>query len=336
MKPATFEPPTPPTPPTADQITIAITVFHRTEFIRQAIDSALDQTVPVRVIVVEDCAPSDEVRALVEKTYGDRVRYFRNPKRRGTFDNWNACLEDCETAWISILHDDDFLRPNFVETMLEVAEAAPPAGAYFSWRAAWFDDRQVYQEEPADPRMGAKPWRVLDLETFALTNQVYFPGQLLHVESVRSLGGFRGRSLYAGDWEMWFKLAFHFGAVQTRAAIGVGRSHSGLTRETNRIVRSGRRAALDIVQTRRNFTLLRSRFPKARFDRRDFLAVSPLPIKSLLACLNGFSPRIARYHLGLLLASKPPSNKYRLFQLGAAWGRLCFLYAAARLSRWRR
>ncbi len=41
----------------AGDITIAVTVFNRRKYVKQAIASALGQTRPVRVIVVEDCGP---------------------------------------------------------------------------------------------------------------------------------------------------------------------------------------------------------------------------------------------------------------------------------------
>ena len=98
----------------ADQITIAVTVFGRRTYLRQAVASALDQTVPVRVIVVEDCGPDPTLEAFVRKEFGSRIEYFRNQRRRGIFGNWNACMDLCQTAWLSILHDDDYLAPGFV------------------------------------------------------------------------------------------------------------------------------------------------------------------------------------------------------------------------------
>ena len=92
-----------------DQITIAVTVYSRRQYISQAVNSALNQTVPARVMVVEDCGPDPELESFVRKEFGSRIKYIRNPKRRGLFGNWNACLELCKTEWITILHDDDYL-----------------------------------------------------------------------------------------------------------------------------------------------------------------------------------------------------------------------------------
>src|SRR5271168_1455616 len=112
----------------AADITIAITVFNRRDYVLGAMRSALEQTVPVKVIVVEDCGPDKGLRDFIVDEFGSRVEYFRNPRNRGLFDNWNACMEYCRTTWFSILHDDDLLLPDFVEKMLKVAAEAPGRG----------------------------------------------------------------------------------------------------------------------------------------------------------------------------------------------------------------
>jgi len=116
----------------AEDITIAVTVFNRRQFLKQAIGSALDQGSPARVIVVEDCGPDPELAAFVMREFGSRIEYFRNQRRRRIFGNWNACIEYCRTPWLSILHDDDYLTPNFVQAMVELGRLAPHCGLYFA------------------------------------------------------------------------------------------------------------------------------------------------------------------------------------------------------------
>ena len=41
----------------ADQITIAVTVYNPRQYLVQAVERALNQTVPVKVMVGEDCGP---------------------------------------------------------------------------------------------------------------------------------------------------------------------------------------------------------------------------------------------------------------------------------------
>ncbi len=58
-----------------DQITIAVTVYNRRQYLRQAIRSALSQSVPVRVLVVEDCGPDPMLQSYVTAEFGSRVAY---------------------------------------------------------------------------------------------------------------------------------------------------------------------------------------------------------------------------------------------------------------------
>jgi len=125
----------------------------------EAIESALAQTVPVKVIVVEDCGPDPGLRDLITARFGDPITYFRNPKNRGLFDNWNACMEYCTTSWISILHDDDLLRPGFVAAMLALHQRAPECSIYFG-RSAILEGSQVQLTEPVSWPDG---WRKLEL-----------------------------------------------------------------------------------------------------------------------------------------------------------------------------
>src|SRR3974377_1327053 len=112
-------------------ITIAVTVFDRREYIEQAIASALGQTLPVRVMVVEDCGPYADLEPKVLARFGTRLTYHRNPRRSGLFANWNVCLERCTTSWLCLLHDDDFLSPDFVQAMLELEARIPGKGLYY-------------------------------------------------------------------------------------------------------------------------------------------------------------------------------------------------------------
>src|SRR6266567_2936375 len=167
-------------------ITIAVTLYDRRDFIQQAVLSALDQTVPVNVMVVEDCGPDPGLQSFVFDRFGPRIKYLRNPRRRGLFDNWNACIQYCGTRWLSILHDDDYLKENFVEAILALYAAAPGRGLYFgNYIAVNPKGEPLYLGEP----VAKDVWRNIDLRALADSNCLGFGGHLFPVECVRRLGG---------------------------------------------------------------------------------------------------------------------------------------------------
>jgi glycosyltransferase involved in cell wall biosynthesis len=298
-------------PPTAETLSIAVTVYNRRDYILQSIASALEQTPTVRVIVVEDHSPDPGLRDLVLSRFGEKIRYISNPKRRGLFGNWNACLDACETEWISILHDDDYLLPGFVRTMLDFAAEAPVCGLYFcSQRLVDANGNPVPSPFPQVSSSGRK----IDPCAYALRLDTLFPGQLLHVASAKALGAFRESSQYCGDWEMWHKLVCTCGARQTSSVLAVNRWHEDPIRGTTKVIRLGRKRALEFVQIKRNLHRLRSESTPALFDRTSLLASSPAALKEILPWAQGLSPRLLRYNAGLIVKSKPPSLGYALLR----------------------
>jgi GT2 family glycosyltransferase len=295
-----------------EHITIAVTVYDRPNFVLGAVRSALEQTLPVRVMVVEDCAPDFRIRGAVTGEFGSRVRYIRNPRNRGLFDNWNACLEYCETSWISILHDDDLLHPGFVETMIRLARAAPGKSLYFG-QSAVIDERG--QREPAQPVPWKNDWREIDLAELADLCFLMFPGQLFRVADAQAVGGVRPHSRFTGDWDLWFRLALLGGGAQTAVEVSTVRTHDGEGRGSCRVERMGWKWALDNMQRKRNlFRLRRDKSLSIPFDRTKLLAQSPIPQRVLLRHARSFPPRLLAYNWWLFVHSKPPSIHYAMFQ----------------------
>jgi glycosyltransferase involved in cell wall biosynthesis len=297
----------------ADQITIAITVYDRRDFIEQAIDSALSQTIPVKVIVVEDCGPDLTLQAFVKTRFGARIKYVRNPERRGLFDNWNACLEHCDTPWLSILHDDDYFEATFVETMLNLHQAAPGRGLYFG------NSREV-NKAGQFVRFGqpvvAGPRQEIDLRALADANVLGFEGHLFPVEFARNVGGFRSNSCYCGDWEMWFKLVSRYGGVQTGTVVAVVRYYSEDQRKgTTGVSRAGKNYLATIVQRKRNYAYLKTARRIQGFDVKALRYKTGMSSKYMFWYGAGFSPRILDYNIRLFLGFPSLSPRQRLFQL---------------------
>lgn len=297
-----------------EQITIAVTVYSRRDFILEAISSALKQTVPVRVIVVEDCGPDRTLQDQVCSEFGEKIRYYRNQQRRGLFDNWNACLDYCSTPWISILHDDDLLCPDFIESILSLAEKAPDRALYFG-RAAILDEKGRL----AEPAQVYWPdgWREINPIELAERCFLMFPGQLFNIERARSIGGFRRNSYFTGDWDLWFRLVLCSGGAQSARRTSVARSHYGLDRGTSRVNRRGWAHCLDNIQRKRNLRLLsQNGVGTVAFDRTKTLKSHPVPLRLLLAHAAEFEKRILRYNARLFVNSTPPYLKYAMIQCG--------------------
>ncbi len=104
---------------------IVITTYNRVELLKRAIATALDQTIPCEVIVVDN-ASTDGTQAYVE-SLGDRVIYHRNATNANHSGAVNAGVERATGTWIKLVDDDDYLAPNCIETMAQAIRQRPAA-----------------------------------------------------------------------------------------------------------------------------------------------------------------------------------------------------------------
>jgi glycosyltransferase involved in cell wall biosynthesis len=112
-----------------DLLTIAIPCYERKEFILEALESALNQTVKCKIIVVDNCSSHNYFEKIcLEK----RVTYYRNEKNIGLFPNINRCYELADTEYVKILDDDDILLPTYVESFLKAKELYPDIDVFYT------------------------------------------------------------------------------------------------------------------------------------------------------------------------------------------------------------
>ena len=130
------------------KFSIVITTYNRLNLLRRAIDSALAQTMPCEVVVVDDCS-SDGTQAYIQQrcealaSAGDkRLIYHCNSENLGHSKSVNAGVDLATGDWIKPLDDDDYLAPNCIEVM-ECAIALRPQAVICSCQAAQVDANEV-------------------------------------------------------------------------------------------------------------------------------------------------------------------------------------------------
>ena len=109
----------------APSFSIVITTYNRVELLKRAIATALDQTVPCQVIVVDN-ASTDGTQAYVE-SLGSQVLYHRNPTNANHSGAVNAGVERATGTWIKLVDDDDYLAPTCIEEIARAIKQRPEA-----------------------------------------------------------------------------------------------------------------------------------------------------------------------------------------------------------------
>ncbi len=114
-------------PPADEPITwtVIIATHNRPAMLRRAVESALNQTRPCQIIVVDD-ASTDETPSLLA-TFPD-VQTIRTESSVGQSAANNLALPHATGTWIKFIDDDDWLTPDCLATMAHGLLQARRAG----------------------------------------------------------------------------------------------------------------------------------------------------------------------------------------------------------------
>ena len=95
----------------APLVSIIIPAYNASNYLAQAIDSALAQTYPnVEIIVVNDGSKDDGATERVALSYGDKIRYFCK-ENGGSSSALNMGIANMTGQWFSWLSHDDLYVP---------------------------------------------------------------------------------------------------------------------------------------------------------------------------------------------------------------------------------
>jgi len=109
-------------------VSICIPTHNRPDFLKQALQSALNQTYKNIEIVISDNSDNDETQKYVDSMKDKRINYYRSASNLAFFLNINMAAQFAHGTYIKYLLDDDLLKPDCVSKMVKVLEQNPKVG----------------------------------------------------------------------------------------------------------------------------------------------------------------------------------------------------------------
>lgn len=102
-------------------ITLAIPFYRDRTLLERALRSVFAQSnTGWELLIVDDAGPEGDLTPWIAATYGSAFcgRNVRNAENLGMAGNWNRCLDLAHTPWVTLLHSDDELSPDYVDIMV--------------------------------------------------------------------------------------------------------------------------------------------------------------------------------------------------------------------------
>lgn len=209
-------------------------------------------------IEVVDDASDEDLAAIVRAVGEGRVAYHRQPNNIGHIANFADCLKRSRGEIVHLLHGDDLVLPGFYQA-LERGFGDPAVGAAFCrWQVIDAAGSVTAVAEAEQAVAGP-----LDdaLARLASEQRIVTPAIAVRRRVWEQLGGFDPRLACAEDWEMWVRIAAHYGIWYEPKLLAAYRRHD----QSN----SGRHFAnaRELHYTRQAMELFRPLLPKDRADR---------------------------------------------------------------------
>lgn len=176
-------------------VSVIIPTYYRNDWLRSAIESALDQTYgPIEVIVVDD---SGERHAEPVAREFD-VRYIAHERNQGGNPARSTGIAAAEGEYIQLLDDDDRILPEKLERQIPLLENDPSVGVVYCG-IQQYDGSRVLPDERNRGDVLLQALRVTDLHPCQTTTML-FDGDLLrdlHPLAIREAGDDLGLKIRA-------------------------------------------------------------------------------------------------------------------------------------------
>ncbi len=108
------------------EVTIGIPVYNVEKYIRQTIDSVLEQIFPsIEFIFLDDCGTDSSIDIVREyqQTHprGKDIRIVRQPQNKGIGEGRNRIIDEATGKYLYFLDADDTIEPNTIQLLYENA-----------------------------------------------------------------------------------------------------------------------------------------------------------------------------------------------------------------------
>jgi len=108
-------------------LTIGLPVYNGEDFIKEAINSILNQTFKDFELIISDNASTDKTEKICEgyAKKDKRVRYYRNKENLGAAENYNVIVKLARGEYFKWASHDDICAPTFFKKCVEALESNP-------------------------------------------------------------------------------------------------------------------------------------------------------------------------------------------------------------------
>lgn len=196
------------------KVSIVIPSFNHEKYIRECIQSVLDQTYQDFEIIITDDGSSDRSVEVIQEFVGPRIHLYTHGENKGACTAVNNCIRKASGEYIAVLSSDDAWEPTKLEKQVAYLDDHPEAGAVFT-KVAFINEKShlissqdfkyyyVFEKE----NRSRQAW----LNHFFYSgNCLCHPSILIRKKCYDDIGLYNERMANLPDLDMWVRLCIKY------------------------------------------------------------------------------------------------------------------------------
>jgi GT2 family glycosyltransferase len=217
-------------------VTIAVPSYNQGRFIENALNSILEQDLPVEVFVAD--AGSTDQSVNVIKSFESRLAGWRSHADRGQAAAINEGIANGTAPYVAWLNSDDILLRGGLNRLVDVLERNPSAPAAYG--KVWNHVEATGARQP----VWVEPFSERRLAVRCIVSQ---PGTLVRRSAWETVGGIDETLRMAIDYDLWWRLYKNFAPLEfVDEFVALNRDHADTKTNTQRLLHY--REAMAIVR----------------------------------------------------------------------------------------
>ena len=193
-------------------VSIGIPTYNRaSSYLKQALQSAVNQTYKNIEIIVSDNCSSDDTESVVKAFNDPRIRYYRQTNNIGAINNRNVCLQQSQGKYFLFLCDDDLIDEDFISTCMDAVKIHSEPGVILTG-AREIDSKGNILSAAHNTLNGCSTADFI-LGWFDRKVPLYLCSSLFNTAKLKQLGGLHSKTNRYDDVVAEVQLAAKYGRV---------------------------------------------------------------------------------------------------------------------------
>ena len=212
------------------KVTVLMSVYNGGKYLREAIESILNQTFKDFEFLIIDDGSTDRTPEILQSYDDPRIKIINNERNIGLTKSLNKGLKMARGEYIARMDADDISMPERLEKELTTITNDKEIGMVTSW----IDEiSQIVTHSDYSTRVRTTNFPEEIFYTLLFHNCIAHSTVLFNKELVLSLGGYDESYEQSQDYDLWIKLSRVSKIVKLREVLVRRRSHENTISRTN-------------------------------------------------------------------------------------------------------